>query len=82
MYSVTEIAEAIKPQSQSPNTRLAFWTAYKALADEFDKELQEKYGAGLDTSLIFVRISNCYAQILSLKFYLRQVFSLSLVRHS
>ncbi|KAF8142819.1 hypothetical protein K438DRAFT_1680492, partial [Mycena galopus ATCC 62051] len=33
--------------------KIAFWTAYKALADEFDKEFQEKYGQDLDTSLIF-----------------------------
>ncbi|KAJ7833293.1 hypothetical protein B0H13DRAFT_1579305, partial [Mycena leptocephala] len=29
------------------------WTAYKTLADEFDKEFQRKYGNDLDTSLIF-----------------------------
>ncbi|KAF8183078.1 hypothetical protein K438DRAFT_1493372, partial [Mycena galopus ATCC 62051] len=29
------------------------WMAYKKLADEFDKELQGKYGNDLDTSLIF-----------------------------
>ncbi|KAJ7897789.1 hypothetical protein B0H13DRAFT_1449793, partial [Mycena leptocephala] len=33
--------------------KIAFWTAYKKLADEFDAELQGKYGQGLDTSLIF-----------------------------
>ncbi|KAJ7149471.1 hypothetical protein C8R43DRAFT_834376, partial [Mycena crocata] len=30
-----------------------FWTAYKTLADEFDKEFQKKHGADLDTGLIF-----------------------------
>lgn len=35
--------------------KTTFWTAYKTLADEFDKELQQKYGGDLDTSLIFVR---------------------------
>ncbi|KAJ6560746.1 hypothetical protein DFH09DRAFT_838215, partial [Mycena vulgaris] len=33
--------------------KTAFWTAYKTLADEFDKEFQRKYGDDLDTSLIF-----------------------------
>ncbi|KAJ6589654.1 hypothetical protein B0H19DRAFT_872389, partial [Mycena capillaripes] len=33
--------------------KIAFWTAYKKLADEFDTELQGKYGQDLDTSLIF-----------------------------
>ncbi|KAJ7842453.1 hypothetical protein B0H14DRAFT_2316343, partial [Mycena olivaceomarginata] len=33
--------------------KTAFWTAYKTLADEFDKEFQRKYGNDLDTSLIF-----------------------------
>ncbi|KAJ7896850.1 hypothetical protein B0H13DRAFT_2522334, partial [Mycena leptocephala] len=33
--------------------KTTFWTAYKTLADEFDKELQQKYGGDLDTSLIF-----------------------------
>ncbi|KAJ6548110.1 hypothetical protein DFH09DRAFT_828761, partial [Mycena vulgaris] len=32
-----------------------FWTAYKTLADEHDKEFQQKYSTDLDTSLIFVR---------------------------
>ncbi|KAJ7792086.1 hypothetical protein B0H14DRAFT_2394941, partial [Mycena olivaceomarginata] len=35
-----------------------FWTAYEKLADEFDKELQKKYGNDLDTSLIFVGTSS------------------------
>ncbi|KAJ6590796.1 hypothetical protein B0H10DRAFT_1671372, partial [Mycena sp. CBHHK59/15] len=33
--------------------KTAFWTAYKTLADEFDKEFQRKYGDDLDTALIF-----------------------------
>ncbi|KAF8200564.1 hypothetical protein K438DRAFT_1582645, partial [Mycena galopus ATCC 62051] len=47
--------EALKPQPHSPGTdkKIAFWTAYKTLADEFDKEIQRKYGDDLDTSLIF-----------------------------
>jgi hypothetical protein len=54
LLSVKKAVEALKQQPQSPDKKIAFWTAYKTLADEFDKELQEKYGADLDTSLIFV----------------------------
>ncbi|KAJ7840805.1 hypothetical protein B0H14DRAFT_2165446, partial [Mycena olivaceomarginata] len=39
-----------------------FWTAYKTLSDEQDKEFQQKYSTDLDTSLIFVR--NCLLQLL------------------
>ncbi|KAF7369352.1 hypothetical protein MVEN_00263800 [Mycena venus] len=51
--SLTKAVEALKQQPQSPDKRIAFWTAYKKLADEFDDELQRKYGQDLDTSLIF-----------------------------
>ncbi|KAJ7643496.1 hypothetical protein DFH06DRAFT_917600, partial [Mycena polygramma] len=37
----------------SSDTKTTFWTAYKTLADEFDREFQRKYGNDLDTSLIF-----------------------------
>ncbi|KAF8146684.1 hypothetical protein K438DRAFT_1689492, partial [Mycena galopus ATCC 62051] len=40
-------------QPQSSDKMIAFWAAYKNLADEFDKEFQRKYGNDLDTSLIF-----------------------------
>ncbi|KAJ7468287.1 hypothetical protein B0H11DRAFT_2046138 [Mycena galericulata] len=47
----TAVETLAQPQSTDNNT--AFWTAYKTLADEFDKEFQRKYGNDLDTSLIF-----------------------------
>jgi hypothetical protein len=47
--------ETLKKQPQSVDKKTIFWTAYKTLADEFDKELQRKYGDDLDASLIFVR---------------------------
>jgi hypothetical protein len=31
-----------------------FWTAYKKVADEYDKDLVSTYAGDLDTSLIFV----------------------------
>ncbi|KAJ6560772.1 hypothetical protein DFH09DRAFT_508589 [Mycena vulgaris] len=48
------VVESLKSQPQSSDKKTAFWTAYKTLADEFDKEFQRKYGDDLDTSLIFV----------------------------
>ncbi|KAF7335505.1 hypothetical protein MVEN_02204200 [Mycena venus] len=53
LESVTKAVEALKQQPQSPDKKIAFWTEYKKLADEFDNELQAKYGQDLDTSLIF-----------------------------
>ncbi|KAJ6560896.1 hypothetical protein DFH09DRAFT_509052 [Mycena vulgaris] len=47
------VVESLKPQTQSSDKKTAFWTAYKTLAGEFDKEFQRKYGDDLDTSLIF-----------------------------
>ncbi|KAF7335503.1 hypothetical protein MVEN_02204000 [Mycena venus] len=55
--SVTTAVEALKQQPQSPDKKIAFWTAYKKLADEFDTELQAKYGQDLDTSFNFCLFS-------------------------
>ncbi|KAJ6536971.1 hypothetical protein B0H19DRAFT_380195, partial [Mycena capillaripes] len=51
--NLTQTVEAFKGQHKSPDKKIAFWTAYKKLADEFDAELQGKYGQDLDTTLIF-----------------------------
>ncbi|KAJ7852123.1 hypothetical protein B0H13DRAFT_2359685 [Mycena leptocephala] len=48
--------EAQTEQSQSSDKTAVFWTSYKKLADEFDGELQKRYGNDLDTSLIFTGI--------------------------
>ncbi|KAJ6564507.1 hypothetical protein B0H19DRAFT_79416, partial [Mycena capillaripes] len=53
LESVTRAVGALKQLPQSPDKKIAFWTAYKKLADEFDNELQGKYRDDLDTSLIF-----------------------------
>ncbi|KAJ7119367.1 hypothetical protein C8R43DRAFT_960117 [Mycena crocata] len=45
--------ESLKPTPQTNDKNTVFWTAYKSLADEFDKEFLRKYGNDLDTSLIF-----------------------------
>ncbi|KAJ7769369.1 hypothetical protein B0H16DRAFT_1237561, partial [Mycena metata] len=34
--------------------KTAFWNSYMKLADEHDKEFQQKYSTDLDTALIFV----------------------------
>ncbi|KAJ7769364.1 hypothetical protein B0H16DRAFT_254765 [Mycena metata] len=45
--------EALKPQVPSTDKKTAFWNSYMKLADEYDKEFQEKYSTDLDTALIF-----------------------------
>ncbi|KAJ7670707.1 hypothetical protein DFH06DRAFT_140826 [Mycena polygramma] len=45
--------KALKPKPPAIDKNTAFWTAYKTLADEHDKEFQQKYSTDLDTSLIF-----------------------------
>ncbi|KAJ7670648.1 hypothetical protein DFH06DRAFT_1178635 [Mycena polygramma] len=46
--------EALKPKPPATDKKTAFWRAYKTLADEHDKEFQQKYSTDLDTALIFV----------------------------
>jgi hypothetical protein len=42
--------------------KTTFWTSYMKLADEHDKEFQQKYSTDLDTALIFVSHTNPYLQ--------------------
>ncbi|KAF7376988.1 hypothetical protein MSAN_00116700 [Mycena sanguinolenta] len=46
---------ALTPQPKFIEKKTAFWTAYETLAEEFDEDVQRKYGNDLDTALIFVR---------------------------
>ncbi|KAJ7844081.1 hypothetical protein B0H14DRAFT_3455724 [Mycena olivaceomarginata] len=46
--------EALKTQvPPTPDEKTAFWTSYMKLADEYDKDIREKYDTELDTALIF-----------------------------
>ncbi|KAJ7769367.1 hypothetical protein B0H16DRAFT_254857 [Mycena metata] len=45
--------EALKPQVPITDKKTAFWNSYMKLADEHDKEFQQKYSTDLDTALIF-----------------------------
>ncbi|KAJ7019883.1 hypothetical protein C8F04DRAFT_1275788 [Mycena alexandri] len=45
--------EALKPQPLTTDKKTAFWNSYMKLADEYDKEFQQKYITDLDTALIF-----------------------------
>ncbi|KAJ7113151.1 hypothetical protein C8R44DRAFT_984939 [Mycena epipterygia] len=45
--------EALKPPAPTTDHKTAFWNSYMKLADEHDKELQQKYSTDLDTALIF-----------------------------
>ncbi|KAJ7181534.1 hypothetical protein C8R43DRAFT_1170481, partial [Mycena crocata] len=60
------VIESLTPKPQTDDKKTVFWTAYKALADEFDKEFLRKYGNDLDTSLIFVCARNFPSCLLSL----------------
>jgi hypothetical protein len=45
---------ALKPQAPATDKKTAFWNSYMKLADDYDKEFQQKYSTDLDTALIFV----------------------------
>ncbi|KAJ7742145.1 hypothetical protein DFH07DRAFT_964663 [Mycena maculata] len=45
--------DALKPKAANTDQKTVFWDAYKSLADEHDKEFQQRYSMDLDTSLIF-----------------------------
>ncbi|KAF8176446.1 hypothetical protein K438DRAFT_2022634 [Mycena galopus ATCC 62051] len=45
--------EALKPPAAIQDTKTAFWNSYMKLADEYDRELQQKYSTDLNTGLIF-----------------------------
>ncbi|KAJ7936869.1 hypothetical protein B0H13DRAFT_2649297 [Mycena leptocephala] len=44
---------ALKPQAPATDKKTAFWNSYMKLADDYDKEFQQKYSTDLDTALIF-----------------------------
>ncbi|KAF7348678.1 hypothetical protein MVEN_01386600 [Mycena venus] len=48
-----QAVEALKPKVPVMDRKTAFWNAYKTLADEHDREFQQKYSTDLDTALIF-----------------------------
>ncbi|KAJ7921704.1 hypothetical protein B0H13DRAFT_2414885 [Mycena leptocephala] len=50
---IHKAVEALKPQASTTDKKTAFWTSYMKLADEHDKEFQQKYSTDLDTALIF-----------------------------
>ncbi|KAJ7510893.1 hypothetical protein B0H11DRAFT_2215632 [Mycena galericulata] len=50
---IHKAVEALKPQAPVTDKKTTFWNAYMKLADEYDKEFQQKYSTDLDTGLIF-----------------------------
>ncbi|KAF7348683.1 hypothetical protein MVEN_01387100 [Mycena venus] len=48
-----QAVEALKPKVPVTDRKIAFWNAYKTLADEHDRDFQQKYSTDLDTALIF-----------------------------
>ncbi|KAF7338839.1 hypothetical protein MSAN_02206800 [Mycena sanguinolenta] len=53
--------EALKPKVPVTDKKTAFWSAYKTLADEHDREFQQKYSTDLDTALIFAGLFSAVA---------------------
>ncbi|KAJ7659218.1 hypothetical protein DFH06DRAFT_437967 [Mycena polygramma] len=45
--------EALKPQGPPTDKKTTFWISYMKVADEHDKEFQQKYSTDLDVALIF-----------------------------
>ncbi|KAJ7113058.1 hypothetical protein C8R44DRAFT_797132 [Mycena epipterygia] len=45
--------EALQPPATVTDKKTTFWNSYMKLADEHDKEFQQKYSSDLDTALIF-----------------------------
>ncbi|KAJ7836928.1 hypothetical protein B0H13DRAFT_2368453, partial [Mycena leptocephala] len=50
---IHKAVEALKPQVPVTDEKTAFWNSYMKLADECDKEFQQKYSSDLDAALIF-----------------------------
>ncbi|KAJ7484194.1 hypothetical protein FB451DRAFT_1083560, partial [Mycena latifolia] len=48
-----QAVEALQPKAPVTDKKTSFWNVYKTLADEHDREFQQRYSAELDTSLIF-----------------------------
>jgi hypothetical protein len=61
-YRIHKAVEALKPQTATTDKKTAFWTSYMKLADEHDKEFQQKYSTDLDIALIFVGRTGSYLQ--------------------
>ncbi|KAJ7106210.1 hypothetical protein C8R44DRAFT_886096 [Mycena epipterygia] len=53
MDKLQTAVEGLKPKPVITDKKTKFWNLYKTLADEYDKDILEKYGTDLDTSLIF-----------------------------
>ncbi|KAJ7741202.1 hypothetical protein DFH07DRAFT_981820 [Mycena maculata] len=50
---IQKAIEATKPQAPTMDKKTTLWNAYMKLADEYDKDFQQKYSTDLDTGLIF-----------------------------
>ncbi|KAJ7513124.1 hypothetical protein B0H11DRAFT_1948715 [Mycena galericulata] len=61
-----------RPRSSQKTT--AFWTAYKTLADEFDREFQARYGNDLDSSLIFAGLFSAVSSAFIIQYFVHLVY--------
>ncbi|KAJ7775417.1 hypothetical protein B0H16DRAFT_1756759 [Mycena metata] len=68
-----ERLEGLRPQPapndmKSADAKTTFWTSYMKLADEHDKELQQKYSSDLDTGLIFAGLFSAVSSAFIIQF--------------
>ncbi|KAJ7745605.1 hypothetical protein DFH07DRAFT_977425 [Mycena maculata] len=50
-----QAVDGLKPKIPATDKKTNFWNLYKTLADEYDREFQQKYSTDLDTALIFIQ---------------------------
>ncbi|KAJ7775436.1 hypothetical protein B0H16DRAFT_1756777 [Mycena metata] len=70
---IRQAVEGLGPQPapndmKSADAKTAFWTSYMKLADEHDKELQQKYSTDLDTGLIFAGLFSAVSSAFIIQF--------------
>ncbi|KAF7326444.1 hypothetical protein MVEN_02614900 [Mycena venus] len=53
LQNLGKAIEGFGPQAAVVDKKNKFWNAYKLVAEEYDKEFQEKYKTDLDTGLLF-----------------------------
>ncbi|KAF7360767.1 hypothetical protein MVEN_00808700 [Mycena venus] len=76
-----QAVDALRPQAPASDKKTAFWNSYMKLADEHDKEFQQKYSTDLDTALIFAGLFSAVSSafIIQIQPFLTPPFSIIIV---
>ncbi|KAF7362551.1 hypothetical protein MVEN_00603300 [Mycena venus] len=53
IWRLHQAVDALRQKPRATDKKTAFWTAYRTVADEYDREFQQRYITDLDASLIF-----------------------------